>query len=109
MVLSTVCVFFRDMEYLWDVVLMLVMYCSAIFYKITSMGQGLILIKLNPLYGIISNFRAVLLEGHSMFNSYSYGVSNLKLFAYSGTFSVVLLIFGIYVFKKNQDKFILHI
>ena len=85
---------------------MLVMYCSAIFYKISSMGQGLILIKLNPLYGIISNFRAVLLEGHSMFNSYSYGVSNLKLFAYSGTCSVVLLIFGIYVFKKNQDKFI---
>ena len=109
MVLSTVCVFFRDMEYLWDVVLILVMYCSAIFYKISSMGQGLILIKLNPLYGIISNFRAVLLEGHSMFNSYSYGVSNLKLFAYSGTCSVVLLIFGIYVFKKNQDKFILHI
>ena len=32
MILSTIAVFFRDMEYLWSVILMLIMYASAIFY-----------------------------------------------------------------------------
>ena len=32
LILATLCVFFRDIEYLWSVMLMLIMYCSAIFY-----------------------------------------------------------------------------
>jgi ABC-2 type transport system permease protein len=32
MILATLAVFFRDMEYLWGVMLMMIMYCSAIFY-----------------------------------------------------------------------------
>ena len=32
MILATIGVFFRDMEYLWSVALMLVMYTCAIFY-----------------------------------------------------------------------------
>ena len=33
MILSTMAVFFRDLEYLWSVGLMIIMYASAIFYK----------------------------------------------------------------------------
>lgn len=109
LILATACVFFRDLEYLWDVGLMLVMYCSAIFYYVNNVGKTAILIKFNPLYGIISNFRCVLIEQGSIFTSMSYGISNLKLFAYSGIFSIVMLVVGVIVFKKNQDKFILHI
>ena len=32
MILTTINVFFRDMEYIWEVLLMLIMYSSAIFY-----------------------------------------------------------------------------
>ena len=32
MILATIGVFFRDMEYLWEVALMIVMYTCAIFY-----------------------------------------------------------------------------
>ncbi|MBP5772611.1 MAG: ABC transporter permease [Eubacterium sp.] len=109
LVLSTVCVFFRDLEYLWDVLLMLIMYCSAIFYYIDRIGAAKILIRWNPLYCIISNFRCALMEKGSIFTSYSYGISNLSMLIYSAVFSIAALSFGIWIFKKNQDKFILHI
>lgn len=110
LILSTVCVFFRDLEYLWDVVLMLIMYCSAIFYNIEKVGvvvKGVI--KFNPLYCIISNFRCALIDGKSIFTTQTYGISNGKMFAYTSVVCVVVLVLGVYVFKKHQDKFILHI
>ena len=36
MILATMAVFFRDVEYLWGVALMLIMYASAIFYQVES-------------------------------------------------------------------------
>ena len=101
LILSTVGVFFRDMEYLWNVILMLVMYTCAIFYypdKILDSSVGWIL-KYNPLFCIISNFRSCVF-GEAM---------DMWMLAYSLIFAVVALVCGIYVFEKNQDKFILYI
>lgn len=110
MVLATVTVFFRDLEYLWDVVLMLIMYCSAIFYYAVDMGENLIsVIKLNPLYCLISNFRCVLLDRQSIFTATLYGGSQLHMFLYATACSIIIAGIGTYVFYKNQDKFILHI
>lgn len=105
--LSTVCVFFRDIEYLWDVVLMLIMYCSAIFYFVDSLGSETVkkAIQLNPLYCIIANFRHIIILGESIFTDQQ----ELNMFIYSGVFSIIALVIGIIVFKKNQDKFILYI
>lgn len=63
MILSTMAVFFRDLEYLWSVGLMIIMYASAIFYKpekLLKSGFGWIL-KCNPLYLLIHNFRQAVL------------------------------------------------
>jgi ABC-type polysaccharide/polyol phosphate export permease len=63
MVLATVTVFFRDMEYLWEVLLMVIMYSSAIFYypeKLMKSGFSWIL-EYNPLYGVIKLFRDAIL------------------------------------------------
>lgn len=109
LILSTVSVFFRDLEYLWEVIVMLIMYCSAIFYYVDKMGAAKHVVKYNPLYCIISNVRCVVMEGGSIFTSYSFGLSNLNMMIYSLVFSIVALIIGIVMFKKNQDKFILHI
>ena len=59
MILATVAVFFRDMEYLWDVLLMIIMYTCAIFYypeRLLKSGYSWVL-TLNPLYGVIVNVR----------------------------------------------------
>ena len=101
MILSTLAVFFRDLEYLWNVLLMLVMYASAIFYdpgKILKSNVGFLL-KYNPLYCVIASFRNAVF-GRPM---------SMKMIAYSGVISVMSLIVGIYLFYKNQDKYILHI
>lgn len=107
MILSTICVFFRDIEYLWDVVLMLIMYCSGIFYFVEDIGSEIVrqVIHMNPLYCVIENFRHVILLGESIFTSQQ----EIYMLLYSAGFSVVALIVGIILFKKNQDKFILHI
>ena len=103
--LSTVGVFFRDMEYLWNVFMMLVFYASAIFYsinKIIANGHELVarIMQLNPLYCIITNFRECLQPAGVMSWSYVF---------YSLGFSIVAIFVGSLVFKKNQHKFILYI
>lgn len=101
MLLVTVGVFFRDIEYLWTVALMLIMYTCAIFYypeRILATGYAWIL-KLNPLFCIIQMFRSAvfgeLIDVHQLL--------------YATVFSIVLTIVGCIVFLKKQDEFILHI
>ncbi len=101
LILSTLAVFFRDIEYLWNVALMLVMYTCAIFYYpevILNSKVGFIL-EYNPLFCIISNFRSCVF-GESM---------DISMLIYSLCFSILSLMVGGLIFKKNQDKFILHI
>ena len=60
LILSVIGTLFRDMEYLWNVGLMIVMYACAIFYypdKILESNVSWIL-KYNPLFCIIDNFRS---------------------------------------------------
>lgn len=102
LILATLAVFFRDMEYLWGVILMMIMYCSAIFYdpeRVIKTGHGWIL-QYNPLYSIILNFRNTVLNGVSL---------DMHALLYSVGFSVVTLIIGIVLFYKKQDQFILNI
>lgn len=101
MILATVTVFFRDMEYLWDVILMIIMYSSAIFYypeKLMKSGYAWIL-KFNPLYGVIKLFRDAIL-GNAM---------NMHYVLYVFGFSCVVLLVGHLIFYKKQDQFILQI
>ena len=72
MILATIGVFFRDMEYLWSVALMLVMYTSAIFYypeKLLKSGWAWIL-KYNPLYCVIDIFRCSVLAKQLNLNNF---------------------------------------
>lgn len=98
--LATVAVHFRDMEYLWDVITMLIMYCCAIFYPVDRLGDKAGLLKYNPLYTIIANFREAVIDEK---------VINWDYAARGAVFSLLILVVGLYVFKKKQDDFILHI
>lgn len=101
MILATVTVFFRDMEYLWDVILMLVMYTCAIFYypdALLESGYAWIL-KMNPLFCIIQSFR----------NAIFGNAINMQMVIYALVISLVLLLVGNLMFYKKQDEFILHV
>lgn len=101
MILSTFAVFFRDLEYLWNVALMLVMYTCAIFYKAEKIlnSKYAPIIQLNPMYGVINNFRSAVF-GEAM---------NLHYTVYTFVFGVASIIFGFWVFNRNQNRFVLHL
>lgn len=102
MILATMSVFFRDLEYLWDVALMLIMYSSAIFYepdRLIKTGNAWVF-SINPLYHLIANFREAVLFGQPL--SPEYLIPSVIV-------SFGTLIVGIFVFCKKQDDFILHI
>ncbi|MBO6164408.1 MAG: ABC transporter permease [Lachnospiraceae bacterium] len=101
MILATVAVFFRDMEYLWDVLLMIVMYTCAIFYypdRLLKSGYSFVL-QLNPLYGVVANARHIVFA-----EPLDWG-----MMAYAVLFALGSLLIGLYVFNKHQDEFILYI
>lgn len=101
-ILATLDVFFRDAEYLWNVITMLIMYLSAIFYDGESFIQSKrfgLLLKYNPLYNIIANFR------HAVYGE----AMNINYMLYSMGFSLIVFVIGITLFYKNQDKFVLYI
>ncbi|MBR6402706.1 MAG: ABC transporter permease [Eubacterium sp.] len=101
LVLSTVGVFFRDMEYLWNVALMLIMYTCAIFYRAEKLlhSRWSFVLKYNPLFCVIDSFRSALFGN----------MINVKYFAYATFFGLVMTVIGVVVFRKNEDKFILEI
>ena len=85
---------FRDMEYLWNVALMLIMYTCAIFYypkKILNSNVSWIL-KFNPLFCIINNFRNCVF-GRAM---------SAHMLIYSFTFAFICIVIGIAVFIKSR-------
>ena len=98
LILATLAVFFRDMEYLWGVALMMIMYTSAIFYDAAKVGSQWIF-KYNPIYHIIVNFR------NSVFGS----PLDMEALLISTIYSFASLFIGVLVFYKKQDKFILNI
>ncbi len=103
LLLSALSVFFRDLEYLWTVALMLIMYTCAIFYdvdKVASSGNEWIF-KCNPLYSTIVLFRDAVF-GRSFAN-------DMYHLYFSLAFSFGIFIVGVLVFWRKQDKFILYV
>lgn len=101
LIVCTMNVFFRDMEHLYSVILLIIMYMSAIFYSVDIIDPRYVfIIKLNPIYSIISVFRDCILYGQ---------VTSSLDWALCGIYSVVIMIIGIIIFKKNEHKFIYYI
>ena len=106
LILSVLNVFFKDVEYIYEVVCMMLFYITPIMYSLTTfkkhgMNTSIIrVLMLNPLYSIIEMFRSCVLYCE---------IWNWSHFAYGLGVSLAVLAIGILVFYKNQDKFILHI
>lgn len=106
LILSVLNVFFKDIEYIYDVVCMMLFYVTPVMYRLTTfqksgMSAGVIhVLMLNPLYSIIEMFRSCVIYCEMI---------NPNHLIYGLVTSAVAFIVGVVVFYKNQDKFILHI
>ena len=101
LIVATINVFFRDMEHLYGVFLMMLMWAMPIFYPANIVPESFRFIQYcNPLYAVISCCRSSFLYGAV------YDPMQLLFAMVSG---VVALIIGIALFYKYQDRFILYI
>jgi ABC-2 type transport system permease protein/lipopolysaccharide transport system permease protein len=101
LILATVNVFFRDMQHIYSVILMLIMYMSAIFYSANIVNPTFaVVMKLNPIFPVICLFRDCILYG---------SISSYTNIVLSFIYSIVYMILGFVIFTKNKDKFILYV
>ena len=101
LILCTLNVFFRDIEYLWNVILMMIMYVSAIFYYPEKILQSHFfwVLEFNPLYQIIYMARCCFLGTQF----------NWAGIVYTLIFTLVSLLFSLLFYRSQKDKFILHL
>ena len=98
MILSALDVFFRDIQYLWTVFSMLLMYASGIFYTVDNYPPLVQqLFHLNPVYLFIRYFRIIVLEAAIP----SIWIHLLMLFDI-----LVALGLGGYIYKKYNHQFL---
>lgn len=95
-------VFFRDITHIFSAITTAWMYLTPIFYPLESLPESLQwgISNFNPLYYYIQQARMVILYQQ---------MPSGKLIVGGIGFSVLALIVGIVMFRKNQDKFIFYI
>lgn len=101
LLMSTSMALFKDTFFIWSVLSTLWMYMTPIFYPVSIIPQKFLTIyKMNPMYQYITFMRTILIDGKAP-----------TPMNYLGCIisAVLLLIIGHYVFKKNEDKFILYL
>lgn len=101
LLLTTAMTFFQDTQFLWGVVSMMWMYLTPIFYPESIIDKAYLgVYRMNPMYQYITFARTCILDGVSP-------APAAYLWCLGSALAVLLL--GILVFRKNQDKFVLYL
>lgn len=101
LILSALYVIFKDVQYLYDVFTMLLMYLSAIFYSVDAFSIKMqYLFYLNPLFVYITYFRKIVI-GNT--------VPSLSYHLLCAFYALVVLIIGGYIYKKYNYKFLYYV
>lgn len=100
MILSALYVFFRDIQYLYDVFLTLLHYTSAIFYTVDQFGDKARLFLINPVYVCIKYFRVIMIDGQ---------IPSLAYHVLCVGGPLLLLLIGCWVYKKYNHQFLYYV
>ena len=103
LIVSTLAVFFKDIEYLYSVFCMTLFYATPIFWSAETIDfspMQMRILHINPLYSIIEMFRDAVLRGRPI---------HMPHFWYAFGFAAAMLLLGVWLFYKKQDQFIHHI
>lgn len=96
-ILSSITVYFRDLEHIINVVLMAWMYMTPVFYPMSYVPKELLpLFNLNPMMPIINAYRNILLFAKQ---------PDLNALFYVLIFSIILLFASYCLFEKLQKRF----
>lgn len=101
LILSTLNVFFRDTQFLWGVLITVWNFLTPIFYPETIIPAAFRTVyHMNPLYQIVYFMRCITVGG----------VSPTPLtYLYCCLAAFIPLAIGLYVFRKQQDRFVIYL
>jgi lipopolysaccharide transport system permease protein len=98
MIITALTTKYRDLSHLVIFGVQLMMYATTIIYPLSQIsGKFYWIVALNPMTYIIEGIKASLL---------GVGLLNLNTFIYSMSISIVLFLFGIFIFNKVEKNFI---
>lgn len=101
MILAALMVFFRDIQFLWTVLITIWNYATPIFYPAEIIPEKyMFIVRFNPLYHFIGCARNCLIDGVS---------PTAIQYIYCLLFALGSLLIGSFIFKKCQDKFTLYL
>lgn len=101
LILSSLMVFFRDIQFLWGIISLLWMYATPMFYPESIIPERFhFILDMNPMYHYISFFRNILLE---------YASPQMSEYAFCMAFSVFFCVVGAWIFRHSQKKFVLYL
>lgn len=101
LLLSCAAVFFRDLTHLYGIVLTALQFLTPIFYPVEILPDYLKpYVESNPVYHAILMLRQLIL-----YNEFPTFSQHLILF----TITLIILILGLFVFYKKQDRFVLYV
>ena len=99
--LSSLMVFFRDIEYLWGVFSTIWMYGTPIIYDVSFLPDAIQKIELfNPMYHYITFCRTIII---------SRAFPDIRQWLCCAGFAAIMFAIGLFVFKKTEDSFIFYI
>ena len=97
-IVSSLTAKYKDLQFLVTFGVQLLMYSTPIIYPLTSIPEKYrLLISLNPMTSIIETFKFALL-GNGYFSWAS--------LSYSFVFTIIILVIGILLFNKTEQRFI---
>ncbi len=101
LILATVAVFLRDIYYIYGVIIMFMMYLTPIMYDIKMLDSWMVpILKLNPMYNFI-NFSRMIIIYRQMPSLDSWAACFISGF--------VIMVLGIFLFNKKQNRFIYYV
>ena len=101
MILASLMVYFRDIQFLYGVLITLWMYLTPLFYPVSIIPeQWLFVYEKNPMYQYVNFFRTVMLNG---------AIPSVEQFGYCIGYAVLAMVVGFFTFRKLKHNFILHI
>ena len=101
LMIATLDVFFRDIEHVYSIFMMTVMYFSAIFYPADIIPERYqAILWYNPMFRFVEAFRAPIYYGT---------LPDSRLMLYCAGIALAAFVVGVLLLRRNQEKFIYYL
>ncbi len=96
-IISSITVYFKDMEHIVNVIMMMWIYLTPVLYPITIVPEKLAWIfKLNPMTFVVETYHCIL---------YFRGIPSINMLGYSGLGALIVFVLGSLIFYKLEPNF----